>query len=95
MITYDFGKDGSFVAGDTETSITAYAYPTSPQATKAKKSPLKVAKEMINLELEVSWTRKEGAPAWESAREYDARNWRRLMSRRIAELDTLHASWEA
>lgn len=39
MIRYRLLPDGGFVAGDTETGRTAYAYPTSPRAEAARKRP--------------------------------------------------------
>lgn len=45
-IIYLFDTDGAFLAGDTETEATAYAYPTSIHATTAKRNPEKVANEM-------------------------------------------------
>ena len=46
MILYKMQPDGSFVAGDTERDVTAYAYPTSPNAVKAQRDPVGVAKDM-------------------------------------------------
>ena len=37
-IVYKLEADGGFVCGDTETRLTAYAYPTSQNATDAAKS---------------------------------------------------------
>lgn len=46
MIIYLLDTDGAFIAGDTDTEATAYAYPTSEHATKAKRNPEGVAREM-------------------------------------------------
>lgn len=47
MTKFKMLADGGFVAGDTVTGHTAYAYPSSPHATKARTSPEKVAAEMV------------------------------------------------
>jgi hypothetical protein len=61
--------DGGFVVGDTETCWTAYAYPTSHFAETARKSPEKVAVEML----------REQGEAWINIRDYyDKRNWELL-----------------
>ena len=60
--------DGGFVAGDADSRMTAYAYPTSPHAIVAKRYPKLVAEEM--LESERVCFRK--VPA---VKEYDAKNW--------------------
>lgn len=44
-------SSGAFVAGDSSTKITSYAYPTSIFADGAKKNPEKVAQEMLKEEL--------------------------------------------
>jgi hypothetical protein len=41
-----FDRSGGFMVGDTETGATAYAYPTSPWAVMAKRSPAEVARSM-------------------------------------------------
>lgn len=46
-IVHKLLPDGGFVAGDTETRITCYAYPTSSHAVSAKKKPQETADEMI------------------------------------------------
>lgn len=46
MIVYSLDKDGGFTAGDTDTEATAYAYPTSIAATKAKRDPEGLARQM-------------------------------------------------
>ncbi|MCW2242223.1 hypothetical protein [Azospirillum canadense] len=46
-ILYMHTPEGGFLAGDTETGLTSYAYPTSSDATKAKRNPAKVAAEMM------------------------------------------------
>lgn len=56
-IVFKLLDDGGFVVGDTDTGRTAYAYPTSPFATKAKKSPVNVAKAMMR-----NWTKLEREP---------------------------------
>lgn len=46
MIIYTFDRDGAFIAGDTDTEATSYAYPTSTYATAAKRDPEGTAREM-------------------------------------------------
>jgi len=60
--------DGGFVAGDTDSKLTSYAYPTSPHAIVAKKYAKHVAEDM--LAAESVWMRKIPSVA-----DYDARNW--------------------
>jgi hypothetical protein len=47
-IVFYFDAQGGFTVGDTETRVTAYAYPTSPHATNAKKHATQVAAEMVD-----------------------------------------------
>lgn len=61
-------EDGGFVAGDEDSRMTAYAYPSSPHANVAKRYPKLVAEEM--LEAERSSYRK--IPA---VQEHDRKNW--------------------
>lgn len=72
MIVFKMLDDGAFVAGDTETQRTSYAYPTSPHATEAKRKPIDVAHEMMKNEN--CSTRDRSAPIFL----YDQRNWARL-----------------
>ncbi len=46
-IIHAFDADGGFLAGDTATGLTAYSYPTSPYATRAKRDPAKVAAQLL------------------------------------------------
>lgn len=52
MIVWKLKADGAFVAADTATGFTAYAYPTSASATQAKRAPYKVAVDMMRREIE-------------------------------------------
>ena len=63
--------DGGFVAGDTDSRLTSYAYPSSPHAIVAKKHARLVAEDMLGSE-RIEY-RKIPAIA-----EYDARNWKLL-----------------
>lgn len=74
MIYYHLGADGSFVAGDSVTRVTSYAFPTSTHATKARRSPASVAKEMLDQENEFS----SRAMIGDHVQQYDERNWTRL-----------------
>jgi hypothetical protein len=71
MLKFNHTPDGAFVAGDTTTGITCYAYPTSEHATKAKKNPLKVAEAMILGEMLSLHESADG-------KDYDARNWAQI-----------------
>lgn len=46
-IVFMFDAQGAFIAGDTATEMTSYAYPSSAFASQAKRAPAKVAAEMI------------------------------------------------
>ena len=70
-IEFGFTSSGAFVCGDTETRRTSFAYPTSEHATKAARSPGKVAAEMI------AAANSDTAHATDPYG-YDARNWRTL-----------------
>ena len=71
MIVYKLLEDGAFVAGDTETKHTNYAYPESDRAMEAKKSPLRAASSMMEFNNALS-------DPYGLFAEYDARNWARL-----------------
>ena len=71
MIKFKLLDDGGFVCGDTVTGFTAYAYPTSVAATKAKRHPDTVAQSMMTVE--------NAHPADLGIQiDYDVRNWERL-----------------
>ena len=63
--------DGGFVAGDSESGMTSYAYPSSPHAVAAKKHAELVAEEMLASE-------RADYRAIPAIREYDRRNWERI-----------------
>lgn len=71
-IKFKILPDGGFVAGDTESGLTSYAYPSSPYAISARKNPAKVAATMIRGEGALSRTYSE------HAKEYDRKNWETL-----------------
>jgi len=48
-LIYKLTRDGGFLAGNTETDRTAYAYPSSPHARAALRKPEAVAREMLLL----------------------------------------------
>jgi len=54
MIIYNFDSNGGFTACNTETGLSAYAYPTSDNATQAKREPDTVACAMMANE--ENWT---------------------------------------
>ena len=78
MIVYRMLDDGGFVAGDTATERTSYAYPTSTYATQAKRHPDRVAAEKMTAEN----IHRYGNPA--IFVDYDARNWSLLNETRFA-----------
>ena len=71
-IVFKLDAQGGFTCGDTETKLTAYAYPTSQWADRSRKHPEPVAVEMLSDE---AW-RKPADNMWR--RDYDKRNWQRL-----------------
>lgn len=73
MQVHVFTSDGGFVAGDSITGLTAYAYPTSVDAETAKRDAARIAMEMLNHEISHSY-----AHASESGKDYDRRNWKLL-----------------
>lgn len=46
-IIHKFDQSGGFAAGDTDTGLTSFAYPSSTHATDAKRNADKVAAEMM------------------------------------------------
>jgi hypothetical protein len=78
MIVYRTLDDGGFVAGDTATERTSYAYPTSTYATMAKRHAERTAAEMMTSEN--IHRHGNGAPFGD----HDARNWVRLNETRFA-----------
>lgn len=70
-IQYRMLEDGAFIAGDTNTGRTAYAYPTSSHATLARRLPARIAAEMI-----ASANRE--TVSQEIRDDYDERNWTAL-----------------
>jgi hypothetical protein len=70
-IVYRHSPDGAFVAGDSDTGFTAYAYPTSTHAQQAKRSAVwaeQTARKMLESRGTVS------------AYEYDRRNWQAIQA---------------
>jgi hypothetical protein len=47
-ITYKFDEQGGFVAADLNAKLAAYAYPTSIFASRARRDPDGVARDMID-----------------------------------------------
>lgn len=69
-IKFRFAQGGAFVAGDTETGLTSYAYPSSTyaeQAARSDKWAAKIAAKMVR--------KLKGNPYRD---EYDLRNWWRI-----------------
>ena len=72
-ILYKICEDGAFVAGDTESGLTSYAYPTSTHADDARRNARKpvclerLARDMLKAERHAA-----------GRAEYDARNTERL-----------------
>lgn len=71
-LVYARSADGGFVAGDTISGRTAYAYATSIYAAKARKTPLSVARVMVEQAISFG-----GCPDFVRA-DADSRNWRTL-----------------
>lgn len=66
MIKWRLTHDGAFVVGDTVTGLTVYSYPSSPNATDARRIPERVARDAI----------KSATPFANLDRaDYDRRNW--------------------
>jgi hypothetical protein len=82
VILYRILPDGGFVAGDTDTRRTAYAYPKSGLAFRAKLQAAKVAAEMV------SAANAEAIPDHIRI-PYDAANWGSLASGNPADLKSL------
>lgn len=49
-IIHGFDQSGGFIAADTDTGRSAYAYVTSSAATRAKRNPDKVAADLMRVE---------------------------------------------
>jgi hypothetical protein len=76
MIVYKLLDNGGFVAGDTETRLTCYAYPSSVYAVTAKRNSEKIAGEMIRDEM---WRNGKVVRTGHClSTEYDVQNWKRL-----------------
>ena len=71
MVVYNLLTDGSFVAGDTVSERTSYAYPTSEYADWGRCDPARAAETMMANENSLGVWR-------DNAKEYDAQNWERL-----------------
>jgi hypothetical protein len=69
MITFTLTDDGAFVAGDYSTGLTCYAYPTSANATRARRNPKGAAEDMLRHQF--ACTLHDRGP-------YDKANWKRL-----------------
>ena len=70
-IVFKMLDDGGFVAGDRGSGMTSYAYPSSPDATVAKKYPKAVAEDMLGSE-------RMDFRAIPAIKEYDRKNWETL-----------------
>lgn len=65
-IVYKHDADGAFICGDKVTGATSYSYPTSTNAVKARRNPLKVAKAALV---------RDYRGAADIVAMYDKRNW--------------------
>ena len=73
-ILYRLDRQGGFTVGDTETKITAHAYPTSDHAETAMKRPAEVAALMIDQETRRSSSlRQDNGALGDTVRGQDAR----------------------
>jgi hypothetical protein len=68
-IVFKLDADGGFTVGDTETRLTAYAYPASTYSQRAKRAPLAVAHTMLA---------NQYIAAASIMEPYNARNWATL-----------------
>ena len=71
--------DGAFICGDLDSQVTSYSYPTSPNATKAKRIARRGVPAMMRFAcriLRVEQANHRGPT--EIAAQHDARNWRRI-----------------
>jgi hypothetical protein len=80
-VIHNFDDDGAFLAADTQTRRTAYAYPTSAHAVAAKKDAKRPAAEMMKNE------NAEGA--WRDTPEFRQRDEERI--RRICDINLKQA----
>ena len=79
-IRFKLETNGAFIAGDTETGRTAYAYPSSTYAMQAKRHPKTVAAEMMADE--------NSTGRWRDAfDDYDLRHWTRINGCMTSECD--------
>ncbi|MGE4043405.1 MAG: hypothetical protein AB7F35_01030 [Acetobacteraceae bacterium] len=69
-VIYNFDDNGAFLAADTQTRRSAYAYPTSPHAAAAKKNGKKIAHAMMESE--------NADGAWRDAPEFRQRDEERI-----------------
>lgn len=67
-VVFKMLDDGGFVAGDRDSGMTSYAYPSSPHATVAKQYAKLVAEDMLRSE----WMQARNIPF---VKEYDRKNW--------------------
>lgn len=77
MIVFTFSRDGGFIAGDTDTELTAYAFRTSWFACRAVQKPAAAAVAMLANE----------SPSLPRPPGFDARNWAELNVARFPEID--------
>jgi len=70
-VVFKMLDDGGFVAGDRDSGMTSYAYPSSPHAIVAKKHAKLVAEDMLGSE-RMSY---RAVPA---IKQYDLKNWELL-----------------
>lgn len=92
-VQFAYLTNGAFVAGDMNSGMTSFAYPSSPHAIVAKKYPALVAAEMIESE-RMSY---RSIPA---VQDYDCRNWKILHDESSdhttrAVIDTIMERYEA
>ena len=76
IVRYHLDSDGGFTCGDCISGHTSYAYPTSTNATKARKRPELVAKDMLFRE---GFGRGSKDPRMiQIYEDYDRRHWAKL-----------------
>ena len=67
-VVFKMFEDGGFVAGDRDSGMTSYAYPSSPHATVAKNHSQAIAEDMLGSE-------RQDFRAIPAIKEYDRKNW--------------------
>jgi hypothetical protein len=71
-------EDGAFICGDLDSRVTAYSYPSSPNAEKAKRLARHGIPAIMRFAVRVVTKTAKLRVGAEHEAEYDARNWRKI-----------------